>query len=73
MWLFAKNINMEKNSEDVHIGKIISDSTYKREEHEIYITDNYFNEGILDFYDRKKKVIHEVKKSRKMEELHIWQ
>ena len=59
---------MEQNSDTVAMGKFISDSTYKREEHEIQIDD-----VVLDFYDEKTKIIHEVKKSDKMEELHFWQ
>jgi CRISPR-associated exonuclease Cas4 len=59
---------MEQNSDVVSLGKFISESTYKREDHEIKIDDI-----VLDFYDGKTKTIHEVKKSDKMEELHIWQ
>ena len=59
---------MEQNSDIVAMGKFISESTYKREDHEIRIDD-----VVLDFYDEKTKIIHEVKKSDKMEETHIWQ
>jgi CRISPR-associated exonuclease Cas4 len=59
---------MEQNSDTVAIGKFISESTYIREDHEIKIDDI-----VLDFYDKNSKVIHEVKKSDKMEETHIWQ
>jgi CRISPR-associated exonuclease Cas4 len=68
LWLFAHSINMEQNSDAVTLGKFISETTYKREEHEIQIDDI-----VLDFYDDKTKIIHEVKKSDKMEELHLWQ
>ncbi len=68
LWLFAHSINMEQNSDTVAMGKFISESTYKREEHEIQIDDI-----VLDFYDEKTKIIHEVKKSDKMGELHLWQ
>lgn len=72
LWLFVHRIEMEHNSDLVAVGKIISDTTYKRAEHEIRI--NSGNEEIvIDFYDGKEKVIHEIKKSDKMEELHIWQ
>ncbi|MBI9071957.1 MAG: CRISPR-associated protein Cas4 [Melioribacteraceae bacterium] len=68
LWLFANSINMEQNSDTVAMGRFISDNTYKRKKHEIQI------EGIaLDFYDAKTKTIHEIKKSDKMEETHIWQ
>jgi len=59
LWLFAHSINMEQNSDAVTLGKFISETTYKREEHEIQIDDI-----VLDFYDDKTKIIHEVKKIR---------
>jgi CRISPR-associated exonuclease Cas4 len=68
LWLFTNKIDMEQNSDVVSLGKFISESTYKREDHEIKIDDI-----VLDFYDGKTKTIHEVKKSDKMEDLHIWQ
>lgn len=63
---------MEQTSEDVYIGKLISENTYLRKKHEVHI-DNREHEIALDFFDRKRKILHEVKKSNKMEELHIWQ
>jgi len=68
LWLFTNHIDMEQTSDTVAMGKFISESTYVREDHEIKIDDI-----VLDFYDKKNKVIHEVKKSDKMEETHIWQ
>ncbi len=68
LWLFVNKIDMEQNSDAVAMGKFISESTYKREDHEIIIDDI-----VLDFYDGKTKTIHEVKKSDKMEDIHIWQ
>lgn len=68
LWLFANSINMEQTSDTVAMGKFISESTYTREDHEIKIDDI-----VLDFFDGKTKTIHEVKKSDKMEETHIWQ
>ncbi|MFZ6032111.1 MULTISPECIES: CRISPR-associated protein Cas4 [Melioribacter] len=72
LWLFLRNIEMEHDSDTVSIGKLISDTTYKRESHEIHITDDE-DDIALDFYDSKTKTIHEVKKSDKMEETHVWQ
>jgi len=63
---------MEHTSEDVYIGKLISENTYIRKKHEVHI-DNKEHEIVIDFFDRKRKILHEVKKSNKMEELHIWQ
>jgi len=68
LWLFTNKIDMEQNSDAVTLGRFISETTYNREEHEIQIDDI-----VLDFYDDKTKIIHEVKKSDKMEELHLWQ
>jgi CRISPR-associated exonuclease Cas4 len=68
LWLFTNKIDMEQNSDAVTLGRFISETTYKREVHEIQIDDI-----VLDFYDEKTKIIHEVKKSDKMEELHLWQ
>lgn len=72
LWLLGRNITFEKTSEDVAIGKLISENTYERAKHEINIENNDHN-IVIDFFDRKRKIIHEVKKSKKMEELHIWQ
>jgi len=68
LWYYLHNIRMEDNSEDVAMGKFISETTYKRKKHEVKIDDI-----VLDFYDHKTKTIHEVKKSDKMEQTHIWQ
>lgn len=59
---------MEHNSEKVEIGKIIHETSYQRKKKEIEL------DGIkIDFFDKNRGVIHEVKKSRAMEESHIWQ
>jgi len=68
LWFFANKIEMEHNSDIVSMGKFISENTYKREQHEIRIDD-----VVLDLYDRKNKLIREIKKSDKMEETHFWQ
>lgn len=71
LWLFANGINMEQNSDLVYEGKLIHEESYpqrsaKYEEVEI--------EGVkVDYYDAKNKVIHEIKKSDKVEKAHEWQ
>ncbi|WP_373730515.1 CRISPR-associated protein Cas4 [Bacteroides heparinolyticus] len=71
LWLFANGINFEQTSDLVHEGKLIHEESYpqrssKYEEVEI--------DGIkVDFYDAKNKVIHEIKKSDKVEIAHEWQ
>lgn len=72
LWLFTNHLEMEHNHENVELGKFISESTYERNKHEIQIADEE-NNIVLDFYDPKTKTIHEIKKSDKMEETHIWQ
>ncbi len=62
---------MEHTSDMVYEGKLIHEATYpqrsaKYEEIELG--------GIkIDFYDAKNKVIHEIKKSPKLREAHVWQ
>ena len=71
LWLFANGINMEQNSDLVYEGKLIHEESYPQrseryEEIEI--------DGVkVDYYDAKRKVIHEIKKSDKVEQAHEWQ
>lgn len=71
LWLFANGITYEHTSDLVYEGKLIHEDSYpqrtaKYEEIEI--------EGIkVDYYDAKNKVIHEIKKSNKVEKAHEWQ
>lgn len=71
LWLFANGINMEQNSDLVYAGKLIHEESYPQrseryEEIEI--------DGIkVDYYDAKQKVIHEIKKSDKVDQAHEWQ
>lgn len=71
LWLFANGINFEHTSDLVFEGKLIHEDSYpqrstKYEEIEL--------DGIkVDFYDAKNKIIHEIKKSNKMEIAHEWQ
>lgn len=71
LWLHANSIRFEHTSDLVYEGKLIHESSYPQrseryEELEI--------EGIkLDYYDSKNKIIHEIKKSDKVEAAHEWQ
>lgn len=71
LWLFANGINFEHTSDLVLEGKLIHEDSYpqrseKYEEIEL--------DGIkVDYYDAKSKVIHEIKKSNKVEKAHEWQ
>ena len=68
LWYFYHDIQMEQNNEDVLIGKVLDMETYKREKKHINI-DNVIN---IDFI-KSKRIIHEVKKSKKIEEASITQ
>ncbi|WP_169704502.1 CRISPR-associated protein Cas4 [Candidatus Kuenenia stuttgartiensis] len=68
LWYFTKNIEMEHNSDAVYLGKLIHETSYERENKEIEIDGTIK----IDFIG-KDRVIHEVKKSDKVEEPHIWQ
>ena len=62
---------MEHTSDLVYEGKLIHETSYPQrperyEELEIDVIK-------IDFYDARNKVIHEIKKSDKIEEAHEWQ
>lgn len=67
LWLFAHYIRMEDNSDDVIIGRIIHEDSYKREQKEIIIHDKI----ALDFVKKGDTlVIHEVKKEYNLVDVH---
>lgn len=68
LWYFAHDIQMEQGNDAVLLGKLIHENSYDREKKEIEIDGTIK----LDFIG-KDGVIHEVKKSDKVEEPHIWQ
>lgn len=68
LWYFINQINMEQNSELVTIGKIIDETTYTKENKQILI-DNTIN---IDFI-KNGAILHEVKKTKAIEEASIWQ
>lgn len=68
LWYFYNDITMEQNSELVEIGKILDETSYKREKKSIII-DETIN---IDFI-KDTVVIHEVKKTRAIEEAAVWQ
>lgn len=68
LWYFIHEINMESENENVMLGKLLDENSYKRDDKHINI-DNVIN---IDFI-REQKELHEVKKSRAIEEAGIWQ
>lgn len=71
LWLFAHGITMEQESELVYEGKLIHENSYPER------NPNYEEielDGIkVDFYDARHHVIHEIKKSDKLEAAGRWQ
>lgn len=71
LWLFANGLNMEHTSDLVAEGKLIHETAYgyraeKWKEIEI--------DGVkIDRYDPREKVVREVKKSNKVEHIHVAQ
>lgn len=68
LWYFYHGIQMEQENENVRVGKVLDEESYKRDDKHINI-DNVIN---IDFI-RSSGVLHEVKKSRKIEEAGILQ
>lgn len=68
LWYFCHEINMEAQNEKVMLGKLLDESSYQRDEKHINI-DNIIN---IDFV-RECRELHEVKKSKAVEEAGIWQ
>ncbi len=69
MWFFHNRITFEHNSENVKIGKLISEKYFQKEHKEVNVDDTI----VIDWIDYKRKIIHEVKKSDKSKQSHIWQ
>ncbi len=68
LWYFIHEINMESENENVMLGKLLDENSYKRDDKHINI-DNVIS---IDFI-REQKELHEIKKSRAIEEAGIWQ
>lgn len=70
LWLFSHNIQMEQESENVSLGRLLHQKTYGREKRDLTI-DNLIS---VDFIRRGGVLeLHEVKKTPKMESAHRYQ
>lgn len=69
LWLFAHGVQCENESDLVRMGKHIHETSYQRETKELDIDGTI----VLDWFDAKQGIVHEVKKSDKMETAHEWQ
>jgi CRISPR-associated exonuclease Cas4 len=79
MWLHANGIRMEHTSDTVYDGKLLHETSYpqravKHSEIELSaLCEGTALTGKIDFYDAKDKIIHETKRSDKVEQAHEWQ
>jgi CRISPR-associated exonuclease Cas4 len=71
LWLFGNGITMEHTSQAVAEGSMIGKTTYPQRAEKY--TEIEIGGSKIDFYDAKNKIIHEIKKSEKMEAAHEWQ
>jgi CRISPR-associated exonuclease Cas4 len=68
LWLHAKEIRMEHTSDIVTEGKLIGKNTYM--DRAAKYTELQLDGIKIDYFDAKNKVVHEIKKSDKMEAAH---
>ena len=71
LWLFTRNIEMERENENVQIGKLLDEESYKREQKAIAIDERI----VIDWIETKVNadgslLLHEVKKARSVEAAH---
>lgn len=68
LWCFCNQITLENESESVLLGKLLDESSYAGERKHVMIDETVNVDFIRDW-----KVLHEVKKSKSVEEASIWQ
>jgi len=68
LWCFYHQIRFENGNERVLLGKLLDESSYQREHKHILIDETVNVDFIKDW-----KILHEVKKSKSLEEAAIWQ
>jgi CRISPR-associated exonuclease Cas4 len=71
LWLFASGLTMEHTSDTVAEGKLIHETGYPQRSGRY--TELEIDGSVIDFFDARNKVIHEVKKSSRVETAHLWQ
>lgn len=64
-------INMEHSSDTVADGKLLHETSYPQRSEKY--SEIEIGGSKIDFYDAKNKLIHEIKRSSKMETAHEWQ
>lgn len=68
LWHFIQGITLEQENDNVLIGKLLDNDAYDREKKHLLIDESINIDFIKDW-----KILHEVKKSRSIEEASIWQ
>ena len=68
LWLFSHGLDMEHTSDTVYMGKLIGEESFVREKKELLI-DGFMK---IDFVG-SDGMIHEIKKSDKVEQAHEFQ
>ncbi|MDV0447844.1 hypothetical protein MsAg5_17610 [Methanosarcinaceae archaeon Ag5] len=73
LWLFSHNIQLERENDNVQIGKDLNEDRYSRDKKDITIDQTISVDFIEKSKDGDKLILHEIKKSQSMEEAHDWQ
>ena len=68
LWYHTQDIQLENDHESVVLGKLLDENSYSRDSRNMNIN----NTISIDFL-RDRNIIHEVKKSKSIEDASIWQ
>ncbi len=68
LWFFSHNMDLEHDSDLVLMGKLLHEHSYKRQP----LKEVEIDRIKIDFVEKSKE-IHEVKRSRKIEDAHVYQ
>lgn len=71
LWLHSNEIKMEQESDLVYEGKLIGENTYSKRAQQWKEVD--LGHIKIDHYDKKNKIVKEVKKSNKLEHAYVAQ
>ena len=71
LWLFSHDIEMEKENEDVKMGSLVDEKSYKREQKQVNIDDRIVIDWVDSSVDENGVLtIHETKKSKSFDKAH---
>lgn len=68
LWFFSHNMELESDSDLVLMGKLLHEHSYKRKP----LKEVQIERIKMDFIEKSKE-IHEIKRSRKIEDAHVYQ